>query len=243
MLKRHVWSPQLRRRLWVEVAFPPGYTRLKPPFDALVFLDAQSAFTNRGAWGGCHVDSIAADLFRRRLAPPLVIIGVFSPSDRDRTYGPPPDGRADRMADFLSDTLLSAIRERVPLARDPARVGVAGFSFGANMAIQTGLRRPDRFGLVCALSAAPHWIGPQVGDLMAARRRLPMRRLYIDCGTMLSPDMRHVDDSNGFNRWLMDVARARLPQGAFLGRVCRGGFHTEFSWRRRLPRALRFLYT
>jgi dienelactone hydrolase len=171
----------------------------------------------------------------------LVIVGVYSPRGRDLLYAVPPAGGADRMADFLADALLPAIRARVPIAANPGRVGVIGYSFGANMALYAGLRRSDAFGLAAALSPYPHYLGPQVGHLMAERRRLPCRRLYIDCGWWIAPKMR-VPDSVDFNKWLMGIARARCERGRFLGRVVPRAFHTEASWRRRLPTALRFLY-
>ena len=242
MLKTHVWSPELRQKVWVEIAFPPGFTRLRPPFPALVLLDAQSHWTNHGSWGGCHTDTTAARLFRQGAIRPTVLIGVYSPRGRDRLYALPPGGGADRMADFLAGTLLSEIRARVPIAEDRRAVGVFGFSFGANMALYAGLRRPETFGLVASLSAYPHWMGPQIGDVMAERRSLPMDRLYIDCGTMIAPDLKHEDDSVGFNTWLMGIARSRMPRGRFLGLVHRGAYHTEFSWRKRIPRVLRFFY-
>ncbi|MBI4178538.1 hypothetical protein HY522_03820 [bacterium] len=241
MLRLNLNAPQLRCQIRVEVAFPPGYRGLRPPFPALILNDSQNQWTNRGAYGGWHTDAIAAELFRRGQIRPLILVGVVSPPDRDRVFGPPPDGRADRFADFLADTLLPTIRLSIPISRSPGDVGVLGASFGANGALYAGLRRPDAMGLVAAVSASPHF-GKPLTAILAERQRLPLRRLYIDCGTRWAYDQPRMDDSTGFNKTLMAIARRRMPRGQFLGIVANGHFHTEEFWRKRVGGILRFLF-
>lgn len=241
MLKTSLYSPQLNNHIRIEVAFPPGYTNLRPPFPALVLNDAQNQWTNRGAYGGWHTDEIASDLFRKGRIRPVILVGVISPPDRDRVFGPPPSGKADRFADFIADTLLPTLRYRIPISKNPAEVGVLGASFGSNVSIYVGLRRPDAIGLVAALSGAPHF-GKPLDSILAEQRRLPMRKLYIDCGTRWAYDQPQMDDSTAFNRTLMLTARRRLPRGRFLGVVAQGHFHNEEFWRRRVGRILCFLF-
>lgn len=239
MLRMNLFSPQLRTSIRIEVAFPPGFRSLRGPFPAIVLNDAQNQWTNRGAYGGWHTDAIAADLFRRGLIRPVILVGVVSPPDRDRVFGPPPSGRADRFSDFLADTLLPFVRLHVPISKNPADVAVLGASFGANASIYAGLRRPDAMGLVASISASPHF-GKPLGSMLVAHLRLPMQKLYIDCGTKWAYDQPNMDDSVEFNKGLMALARRRLPRGRFLGIVARGHYHNEEFWRKRIGRILRF---
>ncbi|OGH56364.1 MAG: hypothetical protein A3G34_13290 [Candidatus Lindowbacteria bacterium RIFCSPLOWO2_12_FULL_62_27] len=241
MFKVNIFSPQLGHLVHVEVAFPPGYRGLRGPFPALVLNDAQNQWTNRGAYGGWHTDSIAADLFRKGRIRPILLVGILSPPDRDHVFGPPPGGRADRYADFIAETLLATLRRNMPISRNPADVGILGASFGSNAALFAGLHRPDAIGLVAAMSGAPHF-GKPLDAILAGYRQLPMRKLYIDCGTRWAYDQPRQDDSTAFNRALMSIARARMPRGRFLGIVARGHFHNEEFWRKRVGRVLRFLY-
>lgn len=241
MFKTSIFSPQLGHLLQVEVAFPPGYRRLRGPFPAAILNDAQNQWTNQGSYGGWHTDSIAADLFRKRKIRPVILVGVFSPPDRDRVFGPPPTGRADRFADFLADTLLPAMRRHIFISKNPSDIAVIGASFGSNVSLYAGLRRPDAIGMAAGLSGAPHF-GKPIGDILAERRRLPMRKLYIDCGTKWAYDQPQMDDSTAFNRNLISIARARMPRGKFLGLVARGHFHNEEFWRRRIGRVLKFFF-
>lgn len=241
MLTTTIFSPQLGAALRVEVAFPPGFRNLRPPFPALILNDAQNQWTNRGAYGGWHTDSIAADLFRKGRIRPVVLVGVVSPPNRDQVYGPPPAGRADRYAHFLADSLLPVMRRRFGLSSNPADIGIMGASFGSNASIYVGLRRPDAIGLVAALSGHPHF-GRPLGAILAEHNRLPMQKLYIDCGTRWAYDQPNGDDATAFNRNLMSVARSRMPRGRFLGIVARGHFHNEEFWRKRTGRVLQFLF-
>lgn len=241
MFKTSVYSPQLGHLLQIEVGFPPGFQSLRGPFPAVILNDAQNHWTNRGAYGGWHTDSIAADLFRKGRIRPVILVGIISPSDRDRVFGPPPYGRADCYADFMADTLLPALRRHIPISRNPADLAVLGASFGSNVSIFAGLHRPDAIGMVAALSGAPHF-GKPIGDIMAEHRRMPMRKLYIDCGTKWAYDQPHQDDSTKFNCNLMAIARHRMPPKRFLGVVAKGHFHTEEFWRKRIGRILCFLF-
>ena len=78
MITFNLNSPQLGCSFRIEVAFPPGFRNLKPPFPALVLNDSQNQWTNRGAYGGWHTDSIAADLFRKGRNPGTLRI-LFTP--------------------------------------------------------------------------------------------------------------------------------------------------------------------
>ena len=241
MLTTNLYSPQLKQTFRIEVAFPPGYRNLRPPFPALILNDAQNQWTNKGAFNGWHTDSTAADLFRKGRIRPLILVGLYSPADRDRVFGPPPGGQVNSFADFLADTVLPEMRRRLPISKNPADTGVVGASFASNAAICVGLHRPDAIGLVAGLSAAPHF-GKPLGQILAEHKRLPMRKLYIDCGTRWAHDQPQMDDSTAFNRGLMGVARPRMPRGKFLGVVAHGHFHNEEFWRKRIGRILQFLY-
>ncbi|MEK8022354.1 MAG: alpha/beta hydrolase-fold protein [Candidatus Hydrogenedentota bacterium] len=227
----------------VEVTLPPGFRDRRTPLPFLILCDAQNQGTNRGAYGGWHTDSIALSLMRSRKLRSIVLVGLTSPSNRDRAYAPPPWGRAGLLADHIANSVIPMLRPRFKLTTDRNHIGIIGASFASNFAIEAGLFRPDTFGLCGAFSAAPH-AGESLHAMVAKRQPLPFHRLYIDSGTLWAYDNPHGfgGDSTVFNRRLIELAKSRMPRGHFWGRICAGHYHNEEFWRKRIGPALQFLF-
>lgn len=230
-------------KMGVNIVLPPGYQSCRLPLPFVVLLDAQNQWTNRGSWGGWHTDTIMHHLVSAHRLKPVVLVGLNSPGSRDRAYAPPPWGNAGKLADHIADSLIPNLRQRFNLARNRNWIGILGASFGGNFAVSAALFRPDTFGLCASFSAAPH-AGEPLEAMVAKRQRLPMRKLYIDCGTLWAHDNPHGfgGDSTAWNLNLIKIAGARMPRSAFRGRVCTGHYHNEECWRKRVGPALRFMF-
>lgn len=230
-------------RTTVEVVLPPGFRSFRGPLPFCILMDSQNCWTNRGGYGGWHADSIVRHLVSVRRLAPVVLIGLVSPPWRDRSYAPPPVGRAHLVADHLCNTLIPSLRHRFKLTVDRNRIGIFGASFGANFALTAALFRPDTFGLCGSFSAAPHF-GESLDSMMKKRRVLPMHKLYIDCGTNWAYDNPRGfgGDNRAFNQNLMRIASRRLPGSRLRARVWRGHYHNEEWWRKRFGPAMRFLF-
>lgn len=239
MILERLYSPELKQWMKALVVLPTAYTRIKGTLPTVIVNDAQNAWTNRGSYGGWHIDSIAARLARRRRMPPVIIIGVLPPNWRDRVFGPPPRGQADNYTNFLADTLLPTLRRKYRITGYNQLVGIIGASFGANAALYSGLTRPDAFANIAAMSASPHF-GKSIESMIWESRALSLRRLYVDCGTRWAYDdpYNFGGDNTAFNCGIMKACRYRIPRYKFIGRVCKGHFHNEEWWRKRLGRVL-----
>ena len=230
-------------RVNVQVVMPPSFRSCSLPLPFVVLMDSQNQWTNSGSYGGWHTDTIVQNLVISRRLKPIVLIGITSPRNRDRAYAPPPWGGAGILADYLSDELIPSIRRRFHLTTNRDWIGILGASYGANFAVSAALFRPDVFGLCASFSSAPH-TGEPLSTMLEKRERLPMRKFYIDCGTKWAYDNPNGfgGDSTAWNRNLMGIASKRLPKGAFRGRVFDEHFHNEEFWRKRVGRALMFLF-
>src|SRR5262249_36594892 len=140
--------------------------------------------------------------------------------------------------DFLAHELLPWARERYAITSDPARIVVAGSSYGGLAAAYAGFRHPEVFGNVLSQSGA-FWWRPEADaehewliHPFVASPRLPLR-FYRDVGVF----------ENGFkdpsilvaNRHLRDVLRAKSYPVAYAEYV---GGHDYPCWEITLPDGL-----
>lgn len=196
----------------------------------LVLLDGQNVFGDEGSYaGGWHAHAAVDGMTARTLVRPIVVAVHHGGVERNRELGR--DVR--RTLDAVVEQVLPRAAARFALA-SPRVIG--GSSLGGLAALRTCVEAPEVFdgGLVMSPSL---WFehGWLLGALLAGRVRVPAStRLYLDAG----------ERERG--RMFADAAilAARLAGAGvdLMWRPDRRGAHDERSWRRRLPKALRFLF-
>ncbi|MCX6354572.1 MAG: alpha/beta hydrolase [Candidatus Aureabacteria bacterium] len=239
-----IYCRELAHYYKINVMLPRDYSSTeRKPYPVAILNDGQNQWKNQGAYGGWHTDAIALDLARRGRCRDLVLVAVFSHPKRDCSYLPPPRGRADLYVRFVADRVLPELRKEINISKDRREVGIIGASFGANCALYAAVKRPDVFGVIGSFSYA-HIPDDPVKAKMSSARRLPMARLYLDCGTRWSYDQPSRDDHTGLTRDLVQIARDKkmIPEENLLGVIAEGHYHNELYWRRRIGRCLEFLY-
>jgi hypothetical protein len=95
-------------------------------------------------------DELATELVRRPFTGLAMVCPVTPAPDRVGVVATV----LDRYADWLVDTLLPAVRERVPIADAPWGIGLDGCSLGGYVAVETFLRRPEAFGALGTVQGA-----------------------------------------------------------------------------------------
>ena len=240
---------------WTEPFEVPGFAprrvRLYTPWGAdertplpvLYVLDGQNAFGDEGTLaGGWRLHEAIDGLDRRRSAVPLVVAIPQDPARREDELTPwPTDGRGGAAAGFLhwvARSLVPAISRRRAVIQGPLGTAIAGASWGGLAALHAHWSHPDVFGGALALSPSC-WVGRGAIQGFVDSRPAPViSRIYLDCG-------RHENDG----QMLADAAELaeRLRRHGYTRRQLwwrpdPRGHHHEGAWRRRLPRALRFMY-
>lgn len=81
---------------------------------------------------------------------PMVLVFPFQPEP----YFTQTDGGPGSLEDLLLDQLSNAVNERYRISPDPAEWALLGVSRGGVWALEIGLRHPERFNIVAALSPA-----------------------------------------------------------------------------------------
>jgi putative tributyrin esterase len=135
-----LFSPILHRTMHYRLLVA-GETHEGPPLPVLVLLHGFGG--DQRAW---------TDLTTIEEAVADTRIAIIMPAGENSWYVNAVNDSAGRYEDALLQDLLPAIRRRVPI--DTTRMGVAGLSMGGYGALALGLRHPDHFRFIGALSAS-----------------------------------------------------------------------------------------
>ncbi len=227
-----------RVRLYLPSDFDPSVPRF-----VLFLFDGQNVFDDEASFaGGWYAHEAIERLARAGKLAPIAIGIDHGESERIRELSPFPiqgaSGQLDLLLDWLLGTLRPAFAKRLPLIEGPAGAAVAGSSMGGLASIYAHFRRPEELGGALVMSPS-FWVGDgAILDWIQDQPRPPFSRVYLDSG------MRE-----GRGTLLPLVARLAGHLAArgygdmsLRFRTDPKGLHSEQSWRRRLPAALRFLY-
>ena len=221
----------------------PRDTTPEEPRHLLLMFDGQNLFDDAPSYaGGWRLNAAVEKLAKARRSAPIVAgidhggparIGELSPFP---VRGEP--GRLDLLLDWTVGTLLPALAAAYSLHPSLAGTIVGGSSMGGLAALYAHFRHPEAFGGALAMSPALWVSGGALFDDLAARPNPPVSRIYLDCGAR---------EGRGTARPLAAALADQLAGRGYgpdrlLWRCDSRGTHSETSWRRRLPQALRFFY-
>ena len=168
----------LRNQRDLIVYLPPGYDEQRQcRFPVLYLHDGQNLFDRATAFGGqdWNVHGAADRLIQARAVAPLLIVGIYNTGkSRIHEYTPTKapklgGGRADRYAKFLLQEVMPFIQRGYRAQTDPAVTGIGGSSLGALVSLYFGLKYPEVFGKIAALSPSVWWNNRVVIRQPAAR--------------------------------------------------------------------------
>ena len=226
----------------VRVYLPSTFTPEVPRFGLYMF-DGQNLFDDAPSFaGGWHLPQAVEKLARAKRPAPIVIGIDHGGSKRIDELSPfemrGAAGGLDGLLDWLVDSLMPRLGAELRLLDGPVGAVVGGSSMGGLAALYAHFRRPRSFGGALAMSPSLWVRDGEIQRWIRAQPTPPVSRIYLDCG------MRE-----GRGTLLPQVAAlaAHLAARAYdldhlMVRVDPRGAHSEASWLRRLPRALRFFY-
>ncbi|HEX7181464.1 MAG TPA: alpha/beta hydrolase-fold protein [Thermoanaerobaculia bacterium] len=226
----------------VRVYLPRDYTPEFPSY-ALYLFDGQNLFGDEGAFsGGWHIHEAAEGLARARRPVPVVIgidhggesrIVELSPFQFD---GKP--GQIHDLLDWLTGTLMPALTAELNLHPAPLGAVIGGSSMGGLAAFWSHFHYPHAFGGALVMSPS-FWVANQaIFEDIADLPTPEPSRIYLDMGAK---------EDKGRQLPIAAAMAAHLVGRGYdddrlLWRPDARGGHNEASWRKRLPKALRFMY-
>jgi predicted alpha/beta superfamily hydrolase len=213
------------RRIRVHV---PAGLHARPPL--LVLFDGQNVFGDEGSYaGGWHAHAAVARLPSTVARP--IVVGVDH-------------GGLGRLRELWSelDPFLGFLKEEVlPLVRscwevDPQHTVLGGSSMGGLAALLAHHRDPETWPSALVMSPSL-WVDRGAPLREVKRHPVPRRsRIYLDVGE------RERGMAELAARLAAELQERGYREDELLWRLDKRGTHRELHWRRRLPKALRFLF-
>jgi len=202
-----------------------------------VHAAVKNIFGDRGSFaGGWHVHEAVASFARTRRTPAPVVLGIDHGGVARAAELTPFSRSFDALIAAIVGELLPRVHARFELGYGPDFHFVAGSSLGGLAALYAHFLRPDVFG--GAISMSPS-LGFTTGfPAFVAAQPIPARsRIYLDVGKR----ERGRPLLEAFGKRLAARGWGRSPDLRLMVRPDARGHHDETSWRRRFPKALRFL--
>jgi len=228
----------------LRIYLPRGYTPDQEGGNfGLWMFDAQNIFGDEGSFsGGWHLHE-AVERLARHGRPAPVIVGIdhggverireLCPFDWEETAG-----QIALFVDWITGSLMPILGAALRLKEGPVGAVAGGSSMGGLAALWAHFHHPHSFGGALAMSPSI-WLADRAifADLQA-QPIPPLSRIYLDMGGR--------EDKGRMLPLAAALAEDLKSRGwgadRLLWRPDAKGGHNEASWRRRLPKALRFLY-
>lgn len=251
-----VWSPQLRNRRDILLYLPPSYEMSERRYPVLYMHDGQNLFDASTSFvGEWEVDETMESLSYTEGLEAIVVGIPNMGQDRLAEYGPFYDsyhnnrgGRGERYVNFLVDTIKPMIDEDFRTRPERQCTGVMGSSMGGLISLYAFFRCPEVFGFAGVMSPSFWFAQSAIFDYVA---QAPFNggKIYLDAGTreLSGPMSDHVQRARS-RRYYASIRRmyrvlakrGYRPQRDLLYVEEKWADHSESSWGRRLPIALRF---
>lgn len=254
-----VYSPQLDNFRDILVYLPPTYNRSHEHYPVIYMHDGQNLFDPRtsyaGEWG---VDETMESLGHQEGLEAIIVAipntGVYRMDEyspfRDERLG---GGRGGDYLRFLVETLKPQIDGRFRTLPSRRHTGIMGSSMGGLISLWGFFEYSAVFGFAGVMSPSLWFAGEAIFNYVTEAAYRP-GKIYLDAGT------REYGEEYGGGRLHRAAASRRYYASVrrMKGVLVRKGYrpmrdilhveekwagHSESSWARRLPPAMRFLLT
>jgi len=238
----------LRNQRDLIVYLPPGYdAQPQRHFPVLYLHDGQNLFDGATSFipgMDWQVGQTADRGIKGGRVEPLVIVGIYNAgTQRVNEYTPTRTpklggGRANRYAKFLLEEVRPFMKRHYRVRDIPQSTGIGGSSLGGLVSLYVGLRHPEVFGKIAALSPSVWWNERVILRFAATAPARPLPRIWLDIGTREGP--RIVEDVERFRDILL--AKGWQPELDLHYERVEGAEHNEAAWAQRVGPFLQFLF-
>lgn len=210
---------------------------------ALYLFDGQNVFDDTYAFaGGWFVHDALDSIGRRGRNIPVIVAIAHGNAGRVNELVPwrmsMGGGKLEDFLGWMGHTLVPRVQSEFGLRAGPLGAVVGGSSLGGLAALYAHFRHPEIFGGALCMSPS-FWVANRaIFEYVAHRPRPQFSRIYLDAGgreaggKMLEMSQHMVNHL----RW------RGYDDNDLMWRPDQNAGHNESAWRRRLPKALRFMF-
>lgn len=254
-----VYSPQVGTSRDILVYLPPSYSHIDRRYPVIYMQDGQNLFDNAtsyaGEWG---VDETMEELGRGE-GLEAIIVGIpnagihrldeYSPF-KDRRLG---GGRGNDYLGFLIDIIKPQIDHEFRTMPHRKHTGIMGSSMGGLISLYAFFEYSSVFGFAGVMSPSLWFADEAIFDYIDSADYYP-GKIYLDAGTREYGENHNsgrLHRAAASRRYYASVRRLKAmlvrkgyrPMRDIMHVEEKWAGHSETSWARRLPPAMRFLLT
>ena len=226
----------------IYIYLPPNYSTTKEKYSVIYMQDAQNLFDVKTAFAAeWEVDETLDSLYHKT-GKGFIIVGVENGGEKrieeytpwkNEKYG---GGKGEIYIDFLVNELKPYIDRNYKTKKSAKDTAIIGSSLGGLISFYGGLKYPNVFGKIGALSTS-FWFSNKVNEFAEKNGNQKKTKLYLLIGDKEGASM--VADTENMAERLLDIG---FPKKNIKTEVAPNGKHTESFWKREFLEVITYLY-
>ena len=230
----------IAHKIWLYL--PPDYTTSTEKYDVIYMHDGQNLFDNRTSFvGEWRIDETLNELYKNT-GKSFIVVGIENGGEKrieeytpwtNEKYG---GGKGTIYINFLVNELKPFIDKKYRTKPAAENTAIIGSSLGALISFYGGLKHPEVFGKIGALSPS-FWFSNKVVKFAEENGNQKNTRLYLLAGDKEEAIM--VTDTENMAERLLDIG---FPSENIKTKIAPEGKHTESFWKAEFLEVITFLF-
>jgi len=230
----------ISHKIWVYL--PPNYETSSHKFPVIYMHDAQNLFDSKTSYNGeWNVDESLNELYKNTNKS-FIVVGIENGEhERMNEYTPWPNknyggGKGAEYIRFIVHNLKPYIDSTYRTKPQQKYTGLIGSSLGGLISYYGGLKYPDIFGKIGALSTS-FWFSNQVVDFAIQHGNINNVKMFLLVGEKEGEQM--VEGTLNTEKLLLETG---FKSKNLTSKIVEEGEHNEAFWRSEFLTVLKWLY-
>ena len=231
----------ISHKVWLYL--PPNYENSDEKYPVIYMHDAQNLFDDATSFvGEWDVDGTLNTLYEKTGKGFIVVAVENGGEKRIEEYTPYKNekyggGKGDIYIDFLANELKPYIDKNYKTLTTPENTALIGSSLGGLISFYGGLKYPEVFGKIGALSTSFWFSSDKINDFTKENGNQQNTKIYFLVGEKEGDSM--VPDTENMAKLLVDLG---FPAENIKTKIVAEGKHTESFWKAEFLEVIEFLY-
>ena len=230
----------IAHKIWLYL--PPNYTTSTEKYDVIYMHDAQNLFDNATSFvGEWEIDETLNNLYNKT-GKSFIVVGVenggekrieeYTPWKHEKYGG----GKGDIYINFLVNKLKPFIDKKYRTKPAAENTAIIGSSLGGLISFYGGLKHPETFGKIGALSTS-FWFSNKVITFAEENGNQQKTKLFLLVGDKEGDSM--VPDTKNMSELLISLG---FTTQNLKTKIAANGEHTESFWKAEFLEVITFLF-